>query len=222
MTTTAEMSPTPSVSKLGDKQLGDRQGDQGHHVDRAADQPAGAQRHDRGGARRRGGQGLRGRRQRSEGAGQGDREGDRGHQPEDRGDSGPTPARARSRPSRKISDPDQQDQRHTRNTIASAVEEQTATTNEMSRNVTEAARKAARRSRRISPAWPSRRKSTTEGANDTQQRIGRTFASMAGELQLLQLAVHQAELIGRHDDHRTAVHRAHERPLSSMIRRPCA
>ena len=66
----------------------DRQGHQGHHLHRPADEPAGLERHDRGGTRRRGGQGLCGGRQRGQGTGQGDRQGDRGHQPEDRGDPG--------------------------------------------------------------------------------------------------------------------------------------
>ena len=48
------------------------------HRHRRPDQPAGAQRHDRGGARRRGRQGLRGRRLRGEEPRHPDREGDRG------------------------------------------------------------------------------------------------------------------------------------------------
>src|SRR5690606_5568325 len=69
--------------------LQDRAGDRGH---RRPDQPAGAQRHDRGGARRRGGQGLRRGGRRGAAAGgtlggrdPGDRRGDR-HGPE--GDPG--------------------------------------------------------------------------------------------------------------------------------------
>ena len=42
------------------EQRRDRAGDQGHHFDRSADQSAGAECHHRGGARRRGGQGIRG------------------------------------------------------------------------------------------------------------------------------------------------------------------
>ena len=57
-----------------------------HH--RRADQPAGAQRHDRGGTRRRGGPGFCGRRFRSEGAGDSDREGDRGDLVPDRRGAG--------------------------------------------------------------------------------------------------------------------------------------
>ena len=45
----------PSAWRL---ELRDREGHQGHYLDRAADQPAGAQRHHRGGPRRRGGQGI--------------------------------------------------------------------------------------------------------------------------------------------------------------------
>ena len=54
---------------------------------RRADQPAGAQRHHRGGARRRSRPRLCGRRLRSEGARQPDREGDRGDLAADRGDA---------------------------------------------------------------------------------------------------------------------------------------
>ena len=66
----------------------DRQRGQGHHEHRGADEPAGAERDDRGGAGRRGGQGLRGRRERGQGAGAGDGEGDRGHRPPGAGDPG--------------------------------------------------------------------------------------------------------------------------------------
>ena len=106
-------------------------------LDRRADQPAGAERDHRGGAGRRGRQGLRGGGQRGQGAGPGDGPGDRGHRPPGRGDPGRhrrcgrrRSARSR-RSSRSIND--------YQLTIASAVEEQTATTNEMSRVVAEAA-----------------------------------------------------------------------------------
>ena len=45
-----------TVAKLGESEHRDRPGDQGHHLDRAADQPAGAECHHRSGARRRSGQ----------------------------------------------------------------------------------------------------------------------------------------------------------------------
>ena len=104
----------------------DRQRGQGDHPHRRADQPAGAERHHRGGPGRRGRQGLRRRRQRGQGAGAGDGEGHRGHRPPGAGDPGrhhrrggrdrgdlqrssrrsptgrpPSPARWRSRPPRR-------------------------------------------------------------------------------------------------------------------------
>ena len=115
---------------------GDRQRRQGDHEHRRADQPAGAERHHRGGAGRRGGQGLRRRRQRGQGAGAGDGEGDRGHRQAGARD----PGRHHRRGGRDRGDlciVAQISDRQT--TIASAVEEQTATTSEMSRSVQEAA-----------------------------------------------------------------------------------
>ena len=63
-------------------------------LDRRADEPAGAERHHRGGPRRRGRQGLRRRGQRGQGAGPGDGQGDRGHRPPRRRPSRPTPTAA--------------------------------------------------------------------------------------------------------------------------------
>ena len=79
---------TATVSRLGDssREIGDVVKVITTH--RRADQPAGAQRHDRGRPGRRGGQGLRRRRQRGEGAGPGDGEGHRGHRPPRRGHPG--------------------------------------------------------------------------------------------------------------------------------------
>ena len=135
-----------SIAKLGEVEHRDRQGDQGDHRHRRADQPAGPERDHRGGPRRRGGQGLRGGGQRGEGAGQGDRQGHRGHQPEDRGDPGATRGRGPGhRPDRRDH---QADQRHP-GTIASAVEEQTATTNEIARNIAEAAKGSTEIARNI-------------------------------------------------------------------------
>ena len=61
------------------EQPGDRRGREGDHEHRGADEPAGAERDDRGGPGGGGRQGLRGRRERGEGAGAGDREGDGEH-----------------------------------------------------------------------------------------------------------------------------------------------
>ena len=74
--------------EAGRIQPGNRQCDQGDYLDRAADQPAGAERHHRSGARRRSGQGLRGGGQRGEGTRQADRQGHRRDRPEDRGHPG--------------------------------------------------------------------------------------------------------------------------------------
>jgi methyl-accepting chemotaxis protein len=67
------------------------------------------------------------------------------------------------------------------NTIASAVEEQTATTNEISRNVTEAAKGSTEIAQNITGVATSA-KSTTAGANDTQKAAGE-LSRMAAELQ---------------------------------------
>ena len=70
------------------------------------------------------------------------------------------------------------------NTIASAVEEQTATTNEISRNVTEAAKGSTEIAQNITGVAQAA-KSTTAGANDTQ-KASAELSRMAAEL--LQLA----------------------------------
>jgi methyl-accepting chemotaxis protein len=67
------------------------------------------------------------------------------------------------------------------NTIASAVEEQTATTNEISRNVTEAARGSTEIAQNI-VAVANAASNTTMGANDTQ-KASVELARMAGNLQ---------------------------------------
>lgn len=69
------------------------------------------------------------------------------------------------------------------NTIASAVEEQTATTNEIGRNVTDAARGSAEIARSISSVAAGAQ-STSEGARDTQQS-SRGLSQLASELQQL-------------------------------------
>jgi methyl-accepting chemotaxis protein len=66
-------------------------------------------------------------------------------------------------------------------TIASAVEEQTATTNEIARNVQEGARGGAQVAENIG-AVAQAAKSTTQGANDTQTAAGE-LARMAADLQ---------------------------------------
>ena len=67
------------------------------------------------------------------------------------------------------------------NTIASAVEEQTATTNEIARNVQEGAKGGSQVAENI-VAVAQAAKSTTQGANDTQTAAGE-LARMAAELQ---------------------------------------
>ncbi len=68
-------------------------------------------------------------------------------------------------------------------TIASAVEEQTATTGEMSRNVAEAAAGSTEIARNIT-AVAQATQTTTQGAGDTQ-RAAQTLSQMAAELQHL-------------------------------------
>ena len=162
------------------EQRRDRQGDQGHHLDRPADEPAGAQRDDRGRARRRGRQGLRGRRQRGQGARQGDRQGDRGHQPEDRGHPG--------RHTRAVSAIGQIGQIITRsttfqNTIASAVEEQTATTNEIVAQRQRGGRGSGEIAQNITGVARAAQ-GTSAGAGDTDRAAGE-LSRMAAEMQRL-------------------------------------
>ena len=103
---------------------------------RQPDQPAGAQRHDRGGARRRGGPRLRGRRHRGQGAGRPDREGNRGDRQPDRPDPGRRPAR----PSTAIGTIAGRirEINGVAASIAAAVEQQGAATQEIVRNVAQA------------------------------------------------------------------------------------
>ena len=67
------------------------------------------------------------------------------------------------------------------NSIASAVEEQTATTNEMGRNISEAARGANEIANNISGVAQAAQ-NTTSGANDTQA-AAKALAEMANQLQ---------------------------------------
>jgi methyl-accepting chemotaxis protein len=76
------------------------------------------------------------------------------------------------------------------NTIASAVEEQTATTNEISRSIAEAAKGSTEIAQNIIGV-ANAAKSTTSGANDTQQASAE-LSRMASELQSLVAAVGQA------------------------------
>jgi methyl-accepting chemotaxis protein len=67
------------------------------------------------------------------------------------------------------------------NTIASAVEEQTATTNEIGRNITEAAKGAGEIAQNITGVATAAQ-STTSGANDTQA-AAKALSEMAAQLQ---------------------------------------
>ena len=69
------------------------------------------------------------------------------------------------------------------NTIASAVEEQTATTNEIGRNITEAARGSAEIARNVAGVAVAAQ-GTTRGATDTQQ-AARALGDMASQLQAI-------------------------------------
>ena len=69
------------------------------------------------------------------------------------------------------------------NTIASAVEEQTATTNEMSRNVSEAAKGSTEIAQNITGVATTA-KSTTSGANDTKKAAAE-LSRMANDLQAM-------------------------------------
>ena len=168
-----------TVAKLGESQRRDRQRDQGHHLDRPADQPAGPERDDRGGP-------GRARRARA---------------------SPSSPTRSRSWPSRRPRRPrtsaarSRRSRRDTKgaveaigqigkiinqindiqNTIASAVEEQTATTGEISRNVAEAAKGSSEIAQNITGVAQAAT-STTEGIASTRT-AAEELARMAAELQ---------------------------------------
>ena len=154
---------------------------QGHHLDRAADQSAGPERHDRGGSGRRSGQGLRGGRQRGQGTGQGNRQGNRGHQPEDRGDSG----RHRRVPSRRSARSAKSSSKSTTFPTRSPARSRsrTATTNEIGRNVTEAARGSSEIAGNIGRVADAAQ-STTHGATDSL-KAAQELARMSTELREL-------------------------------------
>jgi methyl-accepting chemotaxis protein len=69
------------------------------------------------------------------------------------------------------------------NTIATAVEEQTATTNEIGRNITEAARGSAEIARNVASVAGAAQASS-EGASETQ-KAARSLTEMAAQLQML-------------------------------------
>jgi len=69
------------------------------------------------------------------------------------------------------------------NTIASAVEQQTATTNEIGRNITEAARGSGEIARNVSSVATAAQ-STAQGASETQ-KAARALTGMAGRLKAL-------------------------------------
>ena len=96
---------------------------------RRPDQPAGAQRHDRGGARRRIRQGLRRRRLRGEVARGADRQGDRGDRRADLGGAVLDHRRGRSDPPHRRAHAG--DQPATRRRVAAAVQEQSAATGQI-------------------------------------------------------------------------------------------
>jgi methyl-accepting chemotaxis protein len=75
------------------------------------------------------------------------------------------------------------------NTIASAVEEQTATSNEISRNVVEAAKGSSEIAQNITGVATAA-KSTTSGANDTQ-KASAELSRMAAELQAVVASVNR-------------------------------
>jgi methyl-accepting chemotaxis protein len=108
-------------------------------------------------------------------------------------------------------------------TIASAVEEQTATTNEIARNVQEGARGGSQVAENI-VAVAQAAKSTTQGAGDTQTAAGE-LGRMAGELQKI-IAQYKFEGGGRGvmtTEFHSAAGQTRAAHLVSLARRqPCA
>jgi methyl-accepting chemotaxis protein len=106
------------------------------------------------------------------------------------------------------------------NTIASSVEEQTATTNEISRNVQEGAKGGAQVAENIG-AVAQAAKSTTQGANDTQTAAGE-LARMAADLQKVVSGFRfddSAGNAGSADSHSTAKP-THNAQLTSRAKAP--
>ena len=117
--------------------VADRRRGQSDHLDRGADQSAGAERHHRGGARRRIRTRLCGGRAGSQGAGRADRQRDQGNQQPDRRHAGCDPG---------IGAGDQADRHHHRPDFAksrqrspTSVDQQGGATQEIARNVEQAA-----------------------------------------------------------------------------------
>ncbi len=99
-----------AVECAGPRLAAHRGGRAAHRGHRRPDQPPRPQRHHRGGARRRGRQGLCRRRLRGQDAGEPDRQGDRGHQGPDRRDPGrDDPDRRRDEEHRRHDRPDRRD-----------------------------------------------------------------------------------------------------------------
>jgi methyl-accepting chemotaxis protein len=106
------------------------------------------------------------------------------------------------------------------NTIASAVEEQTATTNEISRNVQEGAKGGAQVAENIG-AVAQAAKSTTQGANDTQTAAGE-LARMAADLQRVVSGFRFDDSAGHAvaADSRSTTKPAHDSHLASRTKTP--
>ena len=173
-------STNATVAKLGDVLGRDRERDQGDHLDRRADQPARPQRDHRGRPGRRGRQGLRGRRQRGQGAGPGDRKATEDISRRIEAIQGDTEAAVTAIGQIAVIIAQIND---IQMTIASAVEEQTATTNEMSRNVAEAATGSTDIARNITGVAKS---ATDTGAAATStHQAAEELARMAAEMQQL-------------------------------------
>src|SRR5271157_4852555 len=106
------------------------------------------------------------------------------------------------------------------NTIASSVEEQTATTNEITRNVQEGAKGGSQVAENI-VAVAQAAKSTTQGANDTQTAAGE-LARMAAELQNVVSRFKFDNSPGRTGaaDSRSTAQQTHDAKLTSRAKTP--
>jgi methyl-accepting chemotaxis protein len=103
-------------------------------------------------------------------------------------------------------------------TIASAVEEQTATTNEIARNVQEGAKGGSQVAENI-VAVATAAKSTTQGANDTQTAAGE-LARMAAELQKVvsQFKYDDSSRSAGAPEARTTTKLVHDAHLASQVK----
>ncbi len=106
------------------------------------------------------------------------------------------------------------------NTIASSVEEQTATTNEITRNVQEGAKGGSQVAENI-VAVAQAAKSTTQGANDTQTAAAE-LARMAAELQNVVSRFKFDNSPGRTGaaDSRSTAQQTHDAKLASRVKTP--